>query len=185
MEGSKASDGQLGIANRTFQATWATGAAAALTALGVAGVGIVEGIPRGTEPAIVVALLALVGVAFLAFALVVSTDIRARASVDVASLQFTRTDSPEAPPRSTRSSRSDGGDRNDPPPAPTVVSVATPMGVTVGEEIYKVLAIRVDPTTEETRYLVAQPGSLPRWRGRDELDNSVFTFNDQGFPESG
>lgn len=168
------------IENKAFNATKLSGFGSAVTALAgaVAGViGLFEERPQAT----VVAALAVVAVGLIAIAIVVSSDIRARAAVGVASLQFPRQASASTvsgPQSASGESHVDERSAHE----FVVVSTGAKMGVTRGDEIYTVLAIRVHPKTEETRFLVAQRNSLPRWYGREELDDSVFEFNAQGFP---
>ncbi len=188
MEASGGSGGQVGITNQTFSATRTTGyagIAGGVTAIGAAVVGLLAGVPKETAPAVVVAVFALIGIALLAYAIVAAADIRARASVDVASLEASATE--VAPTRAAGSSVSPDS------PLPEegqssrhglMVATGARMGVLIGGEAYAVLAIRVDPVTEDTKYLVGRANALPRWRAHAELDQAIFAFDAQGFPVS-
>jgi len=176
--------GQLSIENKAFRATTVSGVASAVTVLGGAVVGVLALFDATTPSAKVVAALAVVAVGLIAIAILVSSDIRARATVEVASLQFARQASASMPPvTQPTSGETQEGDRGT--HDWVVLSTGARMGVTRGKEIYTVLAIRIDPETEAMRFLVAQPNSLPRWHGRDELDESLFAFDAHGFPVRG
>lgn len=177
------SSGQLGIENRAFNATITAGITGGVAALGGGVVAVIELFQADTPAATVVAALAVVAVGLIAIAIVVSADIRARAGVEIAALQFApRASTPTASVASSLSGETNGDGVTTPECCPVVATTGARMGVSVGGEICTVLALRIDPRTEATRFLVARPHSLPRWLAREELDESLFAFDAQGFP---